>query len=331
MTQEAYLAKPRTSQNQDVPEESENSDPVYTIVSSAGFGGDGICFAGRPSGLYRSADGGQTWDSAYRSLKLEADLATPTVALSPHFPSDHTVWAGVQGAVLRSFDGGQSWEVILLPTPPPLVSGLIPSPNYEQDNLLFAATMEAGVLRSPDRGSHWHMWNFGLLDLRVLVLAISPGFAADETLFAGTETGLFRSTNGGRAWRETGFPTEAAPVLSLALSPSYLQDGTLLAGTDEAGLYCSADRGRTWSRLGEDVFTGSINAILLSSNYPARPHILVLDNDRLMFSDDGGQSWEPWPAAEGLDESITAVVAPYGTEPGAPLLVGLLDGHVMRI
>jgi photosystem II stability/assembly factor-like uncharacterized protein len=211
------------------------------------------------------------------------------------------------------------------------VTGLVVSPNYERDGLLFAATMEDGVLRSPDRGSRWHAWNFGLLDLHVLALAISSGFAQDETLFAGTETALYRSTNGGRAWRETGFPSEAAPVLCLALSPTYPQDGTLFAGTEAAGLYCSRDRGRTWTQLGADALAGTVNAVLLSAEYPAQPHILVLDDDRLLVSCDAGQTWAPWPGAEDLDASITAVAAPYGLRPGAGLIVGLLDGRVERI
>jgi hypothetical protein len=77
--------------------------------------------------------------------------------------------------------------------------------------------MEDGVLRSWDRGISWAGWNFGLLDLNVYALAISPEFRADETLFVGVESGVFRSGNGGRAWRETAFPMEAGPVLSLAI------------------------------------------------------------------------------------------------------------------
>jgi len=91
----------------------------------------------------------------------------------------------------------------------PLVSSLVISPNYTHDGTLLAGTMEDGVFRSADRGSHWVAWNFGLLDLNVLYVAISPHFACDEILFAGTETGIFRSTNVGRAWREMDFPSFA--------------------------------------------------------------------------------------------------------------------------
>ena len=109
--------------------------------------------------------------------------------------------------------------------------------------------MEDGVLRSWDRGASWAAWNFGLLDLNVFALALSPNFTHDDMLFVGAESGVFRSTNGGRAWRETAFPMECAPVLSLALSPNFSVDGCILAGTEEHGLWRSGDRGLTWARM----------------------------------------------------------------------------------
>ena len=61
--------------------------------------------------------------------------------------------------------------------------------------------MDDGVYRSADRGVRWVAFNFGLLDLHVSCLAVSPDYADDETLLAGTESGIFESTNGeiGRA------------------------------------------------------------------------------------------------------------------------------------
>ena len=101
------------------------ADLVYALAVAPDFDRDGVGFAARGSGLYRSGDGGATWTPAYGSLQLGDALATLAVAVSPAFAADHTVWAGVQGAVLRSGDGGHAWEVIFLPTPPPLVTGHI--------------------------------------------------------------------------------------------------------------------------------------------------------------------------------------------------------------
>ncbi len=119
--------------------------------------------------------------------------------------------------------------------PPPFVHSLAVSPQFAQDGVVLAGTMEDGVFRSGDRGAQWAAWNFGLLDLSVLCLSMSPAYADDETVFAGTDSGIFRSMNGGRAWRELEFPPDWAPVLSLALSPGFGADGMLFAGTEFGG------------------------------------------------------------------------------------------------
>jgi len=260
------------------------------------------------------------------------------VAISPAFASDRTVFAGVPGGILRSFNGGENWDVVQLPSPPPMVSALVISPDYAHDGIVLAGTVEDGVFSTSNRGGNWVAWNFGLLDLNTICLAISPGFAQDETLFVGTDSGIFRSTNGGRAWREVDFPLELAPVLSLALSPGYSQDGILFAGTESHGLHRSGDRGRSWVCLGVDIvgeqsapIVGAVNAILLSPEFPEKADLLVMLSGGLLLSRDGGGSWSDWKTGVNVDVGLASVAAPQGLDPGALLLVGLVDGGVLRI
>lgn len=318
-----------TLENSSVNEMVE--DVVYALATSPDFNRDGVCFAARASGLYLSTDHGQMWEPAYRTLNLDAGLATPAVVVSPDFAADHSVFAGVAGAVLRSYDGGVAWHVSMLPSPPPVVSCLAASPAYEQDGVLFAGTMEDGVFRSSDRGTHWVRWNFGLLDLHVLALLLSPGFAQDETLFVGTESGIFRSTNGGRAWREVAFPEDLAPVISLVISPAFKQDGVLFAGTEANGLWVTHDRGRTWTRLGAGTLGDSVNAIILAPDVPQTPALLVVTSAGIFTSADGGRAWAEFDADVPEDEAVVAVAAPGGLRAGALLLLGLSNGEVLQV
>jgi photosystem II stability/assembly factor-like uncharacterized protein len=162
-------------------------------------------------------------------------------------------------------------------------------------------------------------------------MAISPYFAHDETLFVGTESGIFRSTNGGRAWREVSFPTEFAPVLSLVLSPDHANDGILFAGTESCGLFCSGDRGATWVRLGKNVVTDAVNGTVLSPEFPAKLDVLVMLSTALLVSRNGGQSWSDWEAGLAFEQGLASVAAPQGLDPGAPLLVGLVEGGVLSL
>ncbi len=298
-------------------------DYVYTLAASPAFAVDGLCFAARQSGLYRSTDHGVTWQPVEVRLQGQGALTALALALSPAFRADGTAFAGVAGGVLRSHDHGATWEAIPLPLPPPTVSCLAVSPAYEEDGQVFAGTLEDGVFRSADRGRSWHAWNFGLLDLRCLALAISPRFARDETLFVGTETGLYRSTNEGRAWREVEPLAEAGPVLSLALGAG--PDLVIFAGTDAAGLWRSADGGRSWEVLGEGCLSGAINGVLLGSAYPAQPDILALCDDVAWLSRDDGRTWQ-----RVFGEGISAVAAPEGLSPAAMVLIGELTGRIVQ-
>jgi photosystem II stability/assembly factor-like uncharacterized protein len=303
-------------------------DIVYTLATSSNYTVDGCCFAGRASGLYRSIDGGKTWDYTYDSLNLQAPLTTVSVALSPTFASDRTLFAGVQGGILRSFDAGHTWYIAQLPPPPPLVTSLVISPDFANDGVLIAGTMEDGIFRSGNQGHTWSKWNFGLLDLGVLALAISPGFAQDDTLFLGTETSLYRSANGGRAWREINFPTDLAPVLSLTLSPHFPADGTLFAGTETNGLFKSTDHGQTWQPIAVEIPRGPINAIILNTGATPDLHILIVAGSHLLVSRDGGQTWHAWNPDYQAKHSFAAIAAPQGLAPNAPLLIGTVEDGV---
>jgi photosystem II stability/assembly factor-like uncharacterized protein len=298
-----------------------NQDVVYALAASPDFVRDKRCFAARRSGLWCSKDGGETWTVIGDIPGVRVELLASAVAVSPTFSSDGTVFAGIPGGILRSTDSGDHWAIITLPSPPPFVSALVVSPNYDHDGMVFATTLEDGIFRSHDWGETWHSWNFGLFDLHVLSIAVSPTFAQDRILYIGTETGIFCSKNGGLAWRETDFPTEFAPVLSLAT-----QGEVLFAGTEPAGLFSSTNKGQYWQKILE---VEAINAILLSPTFPDTPDMLVVSNDNIWLSRDGGQSWSNQTPNKDFGAEFTSALAPVGFESGAPLMLGLANGQVI--
>ncbi len=309
--------------------QTADTSSVYAIAVSPNYARDGGCFAACDSGLYRSEDGGRTWQFAYSDFTGDTPPSTTAVAISPDFTTSPYVFAGGHGGILRSADGGRTWSLAILPSPPPLVSTLAVSPQFIQDGTVFAGTLEDGVFRSNDRGGHWVAWNFGLLDLSIFALAVSPNFAPDDTLFVGTEIGIFVSANGGRAWREVDFPIDHAPVLSLALSPGYAEDGIMYAGTETHGLLRSDDRGHSWRSVGEGQLSGSVNAITLAPAFPQRLEILIQLDGTVLVSHDGGTSWSERVTLP-AKQRVAAVAAPHGFGRDAPLLVGLVDGGVVR-
>ncbi len=302
---------------------------IYDLAASPNFSDKPLCFAAGTTGLMRSIDGGKSWSDTLTSLNLVETLPIASVVISPAFAADNTVIAGTSGGILRSGDGGDTWRIVEFPSPPPFVTALVFSPHFERDGVIFAGTLEDGVFVSRDRGYRWNTWNFGLLDLNILALAVSPAFAEDETLYAAVESGIFRSTNGGRAWREIPFDLDHAPVLSLAISPQFAEDGVLLAGTEQQGLFKSEDGGQTWKHLDSEGIAGSVDAILLAPDYPAKPDLLLLNGGELLISNDNAVSWRPWPGANTIEEPLTAVLAPSGLD--SPLLAAIMNQGVKII
>ncbi len=293
-------------------------DAPFAFAASPAFARDGVCFAACASGLYRSADGGAGWEL----LRTSPEPLTTAVAVSPAFAADRSLFAAVKGGILRSADGGDTWFTAGLPAPPPVFSCLVASPGFERDGFLLAGTLEDGVFSSSDRGGRWQPWNFGLFDLNVLCLALSPAWIDDETAYAGTETGLYRSTNGGRAWRHTKFPAELAPVLSIASFDGGRSGSTrLLAGTESNGLLASNDQGETWERLAADALSGEVNQLQADAN--GAISLYALSSDGVMRSDDGGQSWSEVIRVDG----IATAMLPFGDV----LLLGLQGKGVMRL
>ena len=302
-------------------EPGEDADMIFSLAHAANQ-----LFAGRGSGLYRSADGGRTWEFALEALGLTEPVPVTSLAVSPVFEREPRIVAGAPGGVFVSGDGGQSWKAVLFPSPPPTISALAFSPEFERDETIFAGTMEDGVFVSRSGGESWTVWNFGLLDLKILCLAVSPEFAADETIFAGTETGIFRSTNGGRAWREIELPFGFDAVLSLAFSPNYQADRTLYAGSESQGLWATTDEGESWQPLAEGIIEDPINTLLVSEG-----SLLAVTSSALWHSAGSGAAWTNRLPAAYAEREISSITAPHGIQPGAELLAGFDDGAVEAV
>ena len=305
----------------------QDADLVYSFCAADGFipGKTGMVFSARGSGLYKSQDGGHSWEYALENLSLTNPLPVTSVALSPAFNHDGLVLAGAPGGLFHSTDAGQNWKALVFPNPPPTVSALTFSPNFENDETVFAGTMEDGVFISRDGGERWVAWNFGLLDLNVLSLAISPAFAADETIFAAVETGIFRSTNGGRAWREVELPFGYDAVLSLVVSPDFTADGTLYAGTEAQGLWVTHDAAETWQRLGEDQIEDPVNSIQFSGK-----ELFAFTSTALWHSADGGRTWTDRMPQDFSGIELSAALAP-ASAPASAVIAGLVDGTIDTI
>ena len=274
---------------------------VYAVLSGAG--------------LMRSTDGGETWQAANSGLVYE-DAALSDLALSPSFAEDKTLYALFSGEgmplLYRSTDGGDNWKALKEDIP---ISAFALVPDG--DLLLGAIDGRIYSLRADEL--IWEDLTVGLDGLDIYDLAVSSGYAQDQTVYAATsKAGVFVSHDGGQSWQETGFPGRAGfGPLHLAISPEYAADQTLLAAS-RAGVHRWLDG--DWQELQEglgNLFPAS--ALAISPNFPA-DHTLFVAGDyrrpQVFISTDGGESWTS--ASQGLPEDrfevASLVVSPNYAE-----------------
>src|SRR5262245_13749574 len=129
-----------------------------------------LSLAAKQSGLQRSDDGGKSWHQVILTPGHDEQPSVTALALSKGIDDTLHLLAGVPGGVIISRDRGTNWMAAALASPPPFVTALALSPDYAQDGIAFAATLEDGVFRSDDWGETWQPWGFGLFDLSVLGL-----------------------------------------------------------------------------------------------------------------------------------------------------------------
>lgn len=291
---------------------------VSAVVVSPTFAQDRLVLAATPAGLFRSTDGGVTWQSSHTGL---TDPTLLTVAFAPPTSLGNTiVFASTLGGRLyRSEDSGASWSEVTAWTGLGQATEIVFSPEFATDQTLFTATAE-GIFRSQDGGLSWESSTFGLHDLAVQTLICAPDFAISEVLWAGTASGgLYRSRNAGRSWREMGAGLPDDTFTALVASSATDGAPVLYLATASSGLYHSTDDGVSWSQLAAAQTLDGISCLVVTG-----PQTLIAGTVAGIFqSTNGGTDWQPMAGGEGIALSLAVA-------PDDDLYAGLLGDGVAR-
>jgi len=149
-------------------------------------------FLGAHTGLFRSEDGGRSWQKV--ALSAEHDhLDVMAVATDPRDPLIIYV-ATHEAGVFKSSDGGTTWKKINASLGGLDVHGLAIDPNAPQK--LHAAVREKGegIYRTTDGGGKWVRVDDGPGgEVKVLTSVNIPTGMGGIWLYAGTAEGLQRN------------------------------------------------------------------------------------------------------------------------------------------
>ena len=144
------------------------------------------------------------------------------------------------------------------------------------------------LLKSTDGGISWTALPNLPSNTRMSVIAFSPNYGHDHTVYIAGTGGLFETTNQGGTWSLA----NKQALASVALSPNFARDNTLFAVSSKDVLE-STDRGQTWSTLSSPLLlTSSLSAIAVSPNYAEDKTLLLGSTGNGIFeSTNSGTSW----------------------------------------
>lgn len=225
---------------------------------------------GYGDGIYRSRDGGASWENM--GLKESERISKIIV----HPDNSDIIWVAAQGplwnkggerGLYKSTDGGKSWNRTLV--------------SDEGDDLWTGVTDLVIDPRNPDvlYAATWQ---------RHRTVAAYVG--------GGPNTGLHRSIDGGETWEKLsgGLPSGNLGKIGLAISP---QNPDVLYAAIElnqrmGAVYRSSNRGSSWEKRSDTISGGT--GPHYYQELVASPHAfdrIYLMDVRIQISDDGGSNF----------------------------------------
>jgi photosystem II stability/assembly factor-like uncharacterized protein len=308
-------------------------DPLNT--NRVWVAGTGALFGTNPErGVYRSLDGGDTWD---RILWVSDSTAAIDIVIDPARPDTvfAAMWERVRGltyrqssgptsGIYRSYDGGDTWGELTSGLPSGVTEGRIglslcaSSPNVVYAIYDDPTTYSVMVYKSTNGGDSWTRtndddisdihssfgWYFGQI-------RVDPD-NADRVFAMGVP--FYRSENGGSSWSQVG-SSNHVDHHAMVFDPN---DHTRIFEGNDGGIYVSTNSGDSWTKL-YDQPTNQFYAIEIDYLAPARLYGGTQDNGTLRTTTGMTDDWEEIFGGDGFycvvdptDSDIIYVEYQYG-------------------
>lgn len=260
---------------------------------SQAFASDKTIFLAGFDGLFKSTNGGIIW----QQLDTLPTKLIMSIALSPAYNIDSTLAISTYiNGLYKTTDKSRTWTAINNSFRKKFFrfSDVVFSPNYRLDKTIFVSGGLKESAKSIDRGNSWNISSISDVSTQPTIMAISPRFVSDQTIFVGTRQngGIFRSINGGVTYSLV-LP-KARRIESLVISPDFSTDKTLYASFG-TGVFKTVDGGDTWQFLANSSQFQPNVRLAISPNYKVDKTVFVGTERGLFKTINRGSAWIKLP------------------------------------
>jgi photosystem II stability/assembly factor-like uncharacterized protein len=272
----------------------DDSD-VFSITPDPGH--PDVVLASACSGVYRSYDAGKLWS------RLPTPLGAFRVYLVTRDPrNSQIIFAGTTTGLLRSVNGGGAWTKVS--------TNVVKSIAFDPTDAkrVYAASTNAGILRSNDEGLTFENSNQGFSDHNLTTLIGAGGVLYTSAIYEGASSDVFRSDDQGRTW----VPVAAHGGENFRFVRAAPGHPNLLFAATLRGLLKSADGGHTWTHIpspgGRAV--RALDVLPSSASPPhaaAIPEIFAATDSGLFRTANEGVVWKPVPLAGAADKASPTI------------------------
>lgn len=237
--------------------------------------------AGGLTGVYRSTDGGLTWERFSEHENVES------LAIDPR--TRDRIYVGTWRQGWRSDDGGKNWTHI--------ANGMVLDTDMfaiafhpaNPDNIWVSTC--GWVYNTENRGDKWTRYRDGFKNRRIHTVDVDPGDPTGQTVYAGSVAGLYRSDDGGKKF----YPVsdEDLVINSVVLHPE--RPGRVIVGVEGDGVYVSEDKAKTFARMSEGLHNLRITSLAADPTKKDRVYAAVAFGGAasgIYRSDDAGGNWK---------------------------------------
>lgn len=247
-----------------------NSDIVFVACEGSAWG------PGGERGLYKSSDGGKTWDKV---LNISDETGVNNVVIDPFDPNimyatseqrrRHVyskIGGGPESAVYKSTDGGQTWNKIMKGLPSGDIGGMGIDVSPVNANVVYliveAAGNSGGFFRSTDKGESWEKMNsYHSSGQYYNKIQCDP---KDVNRVISLDTYTQITEDGGKTWRNLGNSGRHVDDHAVWIDPANTKH--IIIGGD-GGIYETWDNGVTWD-FKENLPITQFYRVNVDNDYP---------------------------------------------------------------